>query len=586
MKIKSKSSFQEVFKDFIPAKRRMNIQKNIKTNNNLIKKNKEIIDHVTTTEYMNFLNKIRADFLNKQKEKEEFYKNMNIMKEKKRKEYLKNFYTEMIKNTPSTFLDMGMVDMYKLNIFKNKLINKKNNSRPATAKATSRRYMTEFDNSIKYKLKTTNDKIEKSKKTVNISSNICKTEYNDVGIDFDLISEYAFEKKKLENKMKELNKINKKNKENYSQTKKNKPTKLLLKSFSAKNLSSFFSNEKTAKTNSSFDITNVNNNKNLRYQSNKEILLKSKLNIYEPIFQTNFPLETTPSTNRIKTDINDINNTETKLRLIKENVIITGIQNCKYVPLKNRYKEIIFHKNCIFNNEFLPPKRKKSNLKTTKCLQIRKNEIIKKQHIREISKNPIKANCQEQKIIKDKSNIILRNLNEIGSVMKMDKNYTNNSINKYVLKRKKKLNKEDLFMKNEVEKNIKFDYFLKNKERINKDRKGVFINLKKCLNEDKETEKKTQFIREIKRKLGKYYKEEKKDKMVKKQVLDQHYNFRREENREEHKEMKNVIKSMEKKLRIIDWLGDQIDLENKNNKKQNINKKVRPKSANKYFKKP
>ena len=586
MKIKSKSSFQEVFKDFIPAKRRMNIQKNIKTNNNLIKKNKEIIDHVTTTEYMNFLNKIRADFLNKQKEKEEFYKNMNIMKEKKRKEYLKNFYTEMIKNTPSTFLDMGMVDMYKLNIFKNKLINKKNNSRPATAKATSRRYMTELDNSIKYKLKTTNDKIEKSKKTVNISSNICKTEYNDVGIDFDLISEYAFEKKKLEKKMKELNKINKKNKENYSQTKKNKPTKLLLKSFSAKNLSSFFSNEKTAKTNSSFDITNVNNNKNLRYQSNKEILLKSKLNIYEPIFQTNFPLETTPSTNRIKTDINDINNTETKLRLIKENVIITGIQNCKYVPLKNRYKEIIFHKNCIFNNEFLPPKRKKSNLKTTKCLQIRKNEIIKKQHIREISKNPIKANCQEQKIIKDKSNIILRNLNEIGSVMKMDKNYTNNSINKYALKRKKKLNKEDLFMKNEVEKNIKFDYFLKNKERINKDRKGVFINLKKCLNEDKETEKKTQFIREIKRKLGKYYKEEKKDKMVKKQVLDQHYNFRREENREEHKEMKNVIKSMEKKLRIIDWLGDQIDLENKNNKKQNINKKVRPKSANKYFKKP
>ena len=586
MKIKSKSSFQEVFKDFIPAKRRMNIQKNIKTNNNLIKKNKEIIDHVTTTEYMNFLNKIRADFLNKQKEKEEFYKNMNIMKEKKRKEYLKNFYTEMIKNTPSTFLDMGMVDMYKLNIFKNKLINKKNNRRPATAKATSRRYMTEFDNSIKYKLKTTNDKIEKSKKTVNISSNICKTEYNDVGIDFDLISEYAFEKKKLENKMKELNKINKKNKENYSQTKKNKPTKLLLKSFSAKNLSSFFSNEKTAKTNSSFDITNINNNKNLRYQSNKEILLKSKLNIYEPIFQTNFPLETTPSTNRIKTDINDINNTETKLRLIKENVIITGIQNCKYVPLKNRYKEIIFHKNCIFNNEFLPPKRKKSNLKTTKCLQIRKNEIIKKQHIREISKNPIKANCQEQKIIKDKSNIILRNLNEIGSVMKMDKNYTNNSINKYALKRKKKLNKEDLFMKNEVEKNIKFDYFLKNKERINKDRKGVFINLKKCLNEDKETEKKTQFIREIKRKLGKYYKEEKKDKMVKKQVLDQHYNFRREENREEHKEMKNVIKSMEKKLRIIDWLGDQIDLENKNNKKQNINKKVRPKSANKYFKKP
>ena len=581
MKKNSKSTFQEVFKDIHITRRKMNIHQNIKTSSNFITKNKELIDNITASDYIKFINKLREEYSNKKKEREKFYKNMNTIKEKYRKERLKKFHSEMINNVPSYLVDMGIVDFYKLNVYKNNLINKKNKSRPATAKTASTRYMTEYNTSKKYKLKSPNNNMEKSNKNDNINSNVCQTEYTDTGIDFDLISGYAFERKKIENKMNQFNRN--KNSKSYSNIVKTKLSRFLLKNYSAKNLSFVFNKEITLKTNPNIDNSNNSKHKNRKYQSNRAIFIKSKINNEEPIFQTAFPLENSPFNKRPKISITNTNS-EPNQKLIKDRFLIRDIQNCEYVPLKNKYKEINFHKNCIFNNEFLPPKKKKSKLKTTKCLKIRKNDLIKKNQINEASEIPKKANCHEEKKIIDETNKILKNLNEIGTVMTMDKNYIDTSINKASLKRKKMLNQEDLFMKNEVVKNIKFDYFLKNKERINREKRNVFNDLKKCLCEVRKTSVKSPFINGIIESLGKYCKQEKKDKIVKKQVLDQHYIFRREENREIHNEMRGIIKSMEKKLNIMSYLGDQIENEIRKNKKHNINKKKRPKSANVYLK--
>ena len=188
------------------------MQKNIKKHNNVIWQNTELINQIiASSEYLNHLYKTREDYLKSQKDKEKIIKRMNLMKGKHRKEFIKYFYDKIIDNIPPYLIDM--IDFYQLNLYKNKLLSRKNIYSPL---AQSKHSLTENFSHLK---KIFLNNINKSEDKKN---NRHQIKFKNNSIDFNLITEYAAEKDKLDCKSKILNKFS----ENKSYQLQIKPTNI------------------------------------------------------------------------------------------------------------------------------------------------------------------------------------------------------------------------------------------------------------------------------------------------------------------------------------------------------------------------
>ena len=529
---------------------KVHLQKNIKKHNNVIWQNTELINQIiASSEYLNHLYKTREDYLKSQKDKEKIIKRMNLMKGKHRKEFIKYFYEKIIDNIPPYLIDM--IDFYKLNLYKNKLLSRKNIYSPLTQ---SKHSLTEnFSHLEKIFLNNINKSEDKK-------NNRHQTKFKNNSIDFNLITEYAAEKDKLDCKSKILNKFSENksyqlqikptNINNYSNNilQKQNTTKIINRRIFSTNEHPFKSDSNIINNNTSLgeEKTSSSNMNNISLSPNhhKETLTK---NSQTPNF-------------RITPYRSNINLSKQKNK--KTNFLLTTeIKNCKYIPLRNKYKEINYHKNCIFNNEFhdIRFENKKIHSKTTKCLELRKRDKLSQYKINSSSDLSIKANDKEEKIIKSQINKIINNLKEIGSVMLKDKNYTHNSINRYIIQRKKNSNKEEFYMKNEIVQELKIDNFIRHIQKKINYQESPFKSLKQCLGDVRKTKKRSITIEEINKKLTKFNREEHKIRGIHKKVLTMNYDIRRANNRKSYLDIKKTIKSMENNEYIMHCLGEQIN---------------------------
>ena len=138
----------------------------------------------------------------------------------------------------------------------------------------------------------------------------------------------------------------------------------------------------------------------------------------------------------------------------------------KYIPISNKYKEINFHKECIFNNEFSPLRRKH--------IPSAGNRVTTAPTLSKIS-------LEEESTIKKKAKKIHSNLREIKKVLVQDKNFTHRTIERTIKKREKITNKEEAFIKREVKKDVMLTLFIENKGFKEKVAVNTFGKLKRVL---------------------------------------------------------------------------------------------------------
>lgn len=224
----------------------------------------------------------------------------------------------------------------------------------------------------------------------------------------------------------------------------------------------------------------------------------------------------------------------------------------KYIPNSNKYKEINFHKECIFNNEF--KHNNKRNI-STECTRVQTAS----------NTNTIP---DDEYNIKTKAKTIQSHLTEIKKVLKQDKNFTHRNIERTIKKRKRNNNKEEAFIKKEIKKDIMYTLFIENKGFAEKVAVNPFGKLKRVL--EVTNSKGGDPISEILAStLVKFCHRENFEVFLKNQAYKNNFELRLMRNRKEDSKIKKQLEAVDKNNCVMKYLERKINKTNYGNKKIN-----------------
>jgi hypothetical protein len=220
--------------------------------------------------------------------------------------------------------------------------------------------------------------------------------------------------------------------------------------------------------------------------------------------------------------------------------------NYKYVPMSNKYKEISFAKNCIFegdfnNNSFTHYKQKRTLTEAT--ITSRANT----------SNNNVINDSIGQSIHRD-AGTIHNNLKSIRKVLKRDKKFYHNSIERTMKRRRNDINREETLLRKEIKKDIYHTLYIKNKGYVHKVALNPFGKLKRVIDI---TNKKGKHPIDavLSSTLAKFTKEENFQVFIKNQTYRNNYHLRLEKNQKMDKKNKRLLSDLDRnndKMRYIE----------------------------------
>lgn len=220
----------------------------------------------------------------------------------------------------------------------------------------------------------------------------------------------------------------------------------------------------------------------------------------------------------------------------------------KYIPNSNKYKEINYHKECIFNNEF---KHKSKRNISTECTRVQ-------------TASNINTIPDEEYNIKQKAKTIQSHLTEIKKVLKQDKNFTHRNIERTIKKRKRNNNKEEDFIKKEIKKDILFTLFIENKGFSEKVAVNPFGKLKRVL--EVTNSKGGDPISEVLAStLVKFCHRENFEMFLKNQAYKNNFELRLNRNRKEDSKIKKQLENVDKNNCVLKYLERKINNTNHGN---------------------
>ena len=251
-----------------------------------------------------------------------------------------------------------------------------------------------------------------------------------------------------------------------------------------------------------------------------------------------------------------------------------------YIPKSAKYRHISYHKDCIFNQEFNSNKKTKKKSKIS--LKKEKNKFSEEflndtDNISKISyllktqknffhnSNPYFLSSNDN--LKTKSNKIIRNLKEIKSLLKQDRNYTSKTINRANAKfhQNERIKQDQKLMEGVMgvddRKNISKMRAMQKKRKNKKinENNNVFTTLKK-INDEYDKDKKIYSEMNLKftHSLNVLTKVEKKENKAYKKILKNNYHLKLE-NDESGNEIKIIKKNIDNKQYIVNSLNAKIN---------------------------
>ena len=544
MNDKLKQLSGDILKNMHIAKKKINLRDTINNRDIYILRNSRIMKETTFDK--NFSKYLK--YLKTSPEKDE---TLNIQFKQKDLKYLqlKNYIKNVLINMPPFLLEH--TDNFELKLFEQNLLSKFNVSKLSSPSGNNTPHCKIRSGNYNKKMQTINVDLNKESKD-NISylsnneDNANNNEDNtDIeGVDFKLISEINLEQKNIDNEIK----------------------KVLSKEIS------YAKKHKYERMNMDINDTfppkiplSYTDRRKLNKFSAKKSFSNDKFKISKRARSTKFKAG---KNNYLYTDTGRFSKNRNKA---KNHTII----NYKYIPNSNKYKEITFHKNCIFNNEFysvtIPNNmtRKSPNDQLTKSLKIRKKLLLINQKINENNEEIIRANTSRQ--IRQKGKNILKHLTEIKSVMKQDKKYTDNCIDSVIMSRKRKQNQEDQFMKKEILRNKYYEYFIKNEKQL-KRKKNAFKLLKNTMVGFDRLTQTSEIKKNFNHTLEHFCKRERFDKFVTRQVYNNYYDLRYKKNKESQSVVKKRIGKIKTNQKMLFALHSQLIQDSNKYKSENVTK--------------
>ena len=516
--------------------KRVDIIKNIDKKNNIISSNIRIIDNL-------FIDKLIESYIltNKkikiknQTNYEKIFKNSK----KNKKSNQKLIINGILKKVPPYLLEY--FDKYEIKKYANKLMqenNKKNyvkknksfSLRNDQVKLYSRNNSSLNRISGNYKLYNDNKAFNDDKEDI----------ISEIGKDKNLVGNKIFNKK-INQKKYFLPKNRKFSANIYnrihindSKSKESNETKSRRKS-DCFSISTRNTNTNTTYRNPILDYYNSVNIKNENERKKAHLEINSNLSnliSHTEINKDNQIYDYSYAKRPIKTDklILDLSDTNNNL----------SINSIDKIDKKNDSKVSPFNDDILYNtnNLFqLPRKREKI-----------KNQIL------------LKSFSPKEIFITEKASKVMNNLNEIKKEIKFKINDNKKNIKhsiRFMLKTiKKDKSKEVEYLKKEVDNNKDYEYFMKNRKQLER-KKSAFKVLRNSFNisERSRSVNQTAFIKT----LNKFYKTEKKNELIVKQVYAQNYFLRWNKNKKNAKNIKKRIDKMNEKKIVINSLISKIN---------------------------
>ena len=540
-----------------------------------MRKNNKLMKGVS---YGNDLNYQRyMVYLDKLREEEELDLRENLKKEQKNKEHLNNLDKNKIlskKISFSEFSNKFPINPFLLQYFDYfdiQKINRKELERNLKTENDKRLQLSiRKDSNSNMSLEEENNNLKISSKNVNITESNIDNNYsgkyekiinksyvkqkslnnrtfkhfkklNIPGIDFNLINKFSAETNKVNKRIDRLNYVNELNKQ------KEKMAKKINKALSDPN--SKYKNVNINDLVDDYTIFHKTEPRNIR-----------KLNKLKSALEKNANKNTNKNKKLSKT-------------LYKDNP-----KYFLYIPNSAKYRHISYHKDCIFNKEFnsdKKTKKKKVSLKKEKnkfseeYLSVADN-ISKISYLLKTQKNLFPNSnayfLSSNDNLKTKSNKIIKNLKEIKSVLKQDRNYTSKTINSASSKfhQNERIKQDQKLMGNVMcddRKNINKMKEIKRMRRNKKinEKNNIFSTLKK-LNDDCDKDKKiySEMNLQFTRSLKALSKDEKKENKAYEKILKNNYHLKLE-NDDSEKEMKIIIDKIDNKQAIVNTLKAKIN---------------------------
>ena len=585
----------KIFDNIKVGKKDMGIKRRLNSSNVLVKKNYKLMKGVSYGNdlnyqlYMAYLDKFREEEefdLNenlKEKNKNEFYNDLNMKELLSKKisfsefsnkfkinpfllEYLDYYDIQKInRKETEKYLQAENAKMKKLLLMKNKDNNSDNieEEKSNLFKNSNNNNNNKTENNLDGKYKDIYEKL--------INNNYVKQKcYNNEnnkkiylsGIDFNLINKISGETLKVTKKIQHLKYIKELHKE------KERIYKKITK------------------------IMNDPKSKNINYNMNDLLDEFTIFHGIEPKYIRKL--------NKLKTNLNnDIDeDIHKKKRKLSKTIYHTNPSYFIYIPNSAKYKHISFQKDCLFNKEL------ESNKKTKKkhTISLRKNNnkysvnflnnidnINNINNLLKTRKNYFKNGdvyfLSTQDNLKTKSNKIIKDLKEIKSLLKQDRDYTSKTIDKANAKyhQNQKIRQDQKLMESVMHDDRKKLLKLKEiqKKRRNKkinEKNNVFSTLKQineCYEKDKKSYSEMNF--QFKRLLNALCKSERKENKEYNKILKNNYHLKLE-NEEEDNNIKTIKENIDNKQCLVSALNAKIqkkcleinDIINESQKKNEI----------------
>ena len=592
----------KIFENIKVGKKDMGIKRRLNSSNILVRKNHKLMKGVNYGNDLNY--QLYMAYLDKFREEEEIDLNENL-KEKNKKEFYNDLNMKEIlskKISFSEFSNKFKINPYLLDYLDYYDIQKINR------KQTEKYLKAENEKNKKNKLlkdKDNSDNFEEEKGNNFKNSNNNKTE-NNIDIKYNniyesLITNHYLKQKcyNNENNKKiylsgiDFNLINKISGETLKVTKKIQQLKYIKELHKEK--------ERIYKKISK--IMNDPKNKNINYNVTD---LLDEFTIFHGIEPKNVR-----KLNKLKNNLNyhtdeSIQNIHKKKKKLSKTIYHNNPSYFIYIPNSAKYKHISFHKDCLFNKEFNSNKRpkkkhtmslKKNNNKYSLNFENNLDNISNINYLLKTNKNYFKntdVNFLSMKDnLKTKSNKIIKNLREIKSLLKQDRNYTSKTIDKANAKyhQNEKVRQDQKLMESVMHDDRKKLIKLREiqKKRKNKkinEKNNVFSTLKQiieCYEKDKKAYSEMNF--QFTRSLNVLCRNERKEKKEYNKILKNNYHLKLE-NEGEDNNKKTIKENIDNKQCLVSALNAKIqkkffeinDIINESRKKNEI-------SLFKYFNK-
>lgn len=563
-KINKKRNFgsHKIFDDLKVGKKDIGIKRRLNSSNILLRKNNKLMKGVS---YGNDLNYRRyMAYLDRLREEEEINLNENL-KEKNSKEYYNDLDKKDILSKKISFTEFSnkfKINPFILQYFDYYDIQKINR------KETERNIKAENDKNKRIKLmkekeKEYSDDIEEKCNDYKISNinhkteNISDDRYNNIYeklMNKNFVKQRSFNNKKFKNinlSGIDFNLINKISAESLKVKKKLEHLKYIKE----------LHREKERLYRKIHKALNDPNTKNKIINYNINGLI-DEFTIFHGIEHKNIV-----KLNKLKSYLNK--NIDENILPKKKQLSKTIYQNNPtyfiYIPNSAKYKHISFHKECLFNNEFNSNKKMKKKNK----IALKKNNKKYSHKVNDVN-NINNNNLNEyflstENNLKAKSNKIIKNLKEIQTLLKQDRNYTSKTIDRANAKyhQNEKIRQDQKLMERVMNDDRKRINKLKEiqKKRKNKkinEKNNVFSSLKlinDCYEKDKKVFSEMNF--QFSRTLNAFCKNEMKENKQYKKILKNNYHLKLE-NEQVDNNIKAIKANIDNRQNLVNSLNAKI----------------------------